>query len=147
LDSSLQAQAQTHLTKTADKMADHLGLRPTTNAELLERCIALQCETTRQLAEVAKKNPVTITDQMRELDERAKALRESYRKLTATLLESQNSMEVFNEQSRLMDKNFATCKLSYWRRRTRSKKASEIPHANNPTCQLFHPAILHSKER
>jgi len=62
LDPSLQAQASTHVTKTADELAGSLGRRP-----------------------------VTLEEQIREFRKRAKALEEGNRKLAAKLLEAREN--------------------------------------------------------
>ena len=104
LDPSLQAQASTHVTKTVNKMVDNLGLRPATIAEILATYPEMRAIYQEAIA-TAKNKPATLEDQIREFKERAKALEEGNRKLDARLLESQKSIEVFNERSRLLQKN------------------------------------------
>lgn len=114
LDPSLQAQASTQVTKTTDKVADHLGLRPATRAEILAahpeiRAIFQEAsaKAKAELATTPKFKPANFEDTKREIDrltkelkdevrkskELANALAENNRKLEAQLLESQKLLE------------------------------------------------------
>lgn len=100
LDPSLQAQTSTHVTKTADKVADNLGLRPATIAEVLAKHPEMRAvfeearaKAEAELATTAKNKPATLEDQVREFDERNKALQERIRKLEARLLESRKLLD------------------------------------------------------
>ena len=70
LNPSLQAQASTQVTKTTDKVADHLGLRPATLAEILAahheiRAIfqEARAKAKAELAKTPKHKPATLRTQ------------------------------------------------------------------------------------